>query len=64
VLDGNGTAQLLKDLRVTAYPSTFVISPQAVILDRIDGYLPPEALSQRLNSLGPYLPVAKMAKDP
>lgn len=65
VLDGAGNSQLLKDLRVTAYPSTFVISPQAVILDRIDGYLAPEAFSKRLSSWRPaYVPVAKVAKEP
>ncbi len=64
VIDGGGKSQLLKDLRVSAYPSTFVISPQAVILDRIDGYLPPEKLASRLNSLRPHLPVAKVVKDP
>lgn len=65
VLDGGGNTQLLKDLRVTSFPSTFVISPQAVILDRIDGYLAPEAFAKRLNSWRPpYVPVAKMAKDP
>jgi len=41
-----------------------VISPQAVILDRIEGYLPPETLASRLNALRPSTPVAKMAKDP
>lgn len=64
VIDGSGKSQLLRDLRVSAYPSTFVISPQAVILDRIDGYLPPEKLASRLNSLRPHVPVAKVVKDP
>jgi thioredoxin-related protein len=64
VIDGGGKSQLLRDLRVSAYPSTFVISPQAVILDRIDGYVPPEKLANRLNSLRPYVPVAKVVKDP
>jgi len=31
VIDGGAKSQLLRDLRVSAYPSTFVISPQAVI---------------------------------
>jgi len=64
VLDGGGNSPLLKDLRVTAYPSTFVISPQAVILDRIDGYVPPEAFASRLNAWRPQLPVAKVVKEP
>jgi thioredoxin-related protein len=64
VLRGDGDSPLLRDLRVTAYPSTFVISPRAVILDRIDGYVAPEILASRLNSLRPTVPVSKLAKDP
>lgn len=64
VLDGGGGSQLLKDLRVTAYPSTFVISPQAVILARFDGYVAAETLAGQLNSLRPAVPVANVAKDP
>jgi hypothetical protein len=64
ILNGGTKSQLLRDLRVSAYPSTFVISPQAVILDRIDGYVPPEKLASRLNSLRPQVPVAKVVKDP
>jgi hypothetical protein len=64
VLHGDGNAPLLRDLRVTAYPSTFVISPRAVILDRIDGYVAPEVLTSRLNSLRPTGSVANVAKDP
>jgi thioredoxin-related protein len=64
VLDGGGGSQLLKDLRVTAFPSTFVISPQAVIIDRIDGYVAAETLTGRLNRLRPAVPVANVAKDP
>ena len=63
VLDGGGNSPLLKDLKVTAYPSTFVISPQAVILDRMDGYVPPDAFASRLNSLRPQVPVAKVLKE-
>src|SRR5262245_33607997 len=45
VLDGGQASPLLKELNVTVYPSTFVISSQAVVLDRIDGYVEPEALA-------------------
>lgn len=72
VLDGRGSAPLLKELRVAAYPCTFVISPQAVILDRIDGYLAPEAFASRLNTSSasrpstsrPAVGIAKAGKGP
>jgi uncharacterized protein YyaL (SSP411 family) len=63
-LDGGIRSPLLDELNVTTYPTTVVISPQAVILDRIDGYVAPEALASRLNALRPSLPVAKVAKHP
>jgi protein disulfide-isomerase len=62
VLDGRGSSQLLKELRVAAYPCTFVISPQAVILDRIDGYVAPEAFANRLHSARPAVGMAKASK--
>jgi thioredoxin-related protein len=64
VLDGAGNSPLLKDLRVTSYPSTFVISPEAVILDRIDGFVPPDAFASRLNAFRPRIPVAQVTKEP
>jgi hypothetical protein len=68
VLDG-GTSPppLLKELNVSVYPTTFIISPQAVILDRIDGYVAPEALCSRLKAVQPGADtrvVARVAKDP
>jgi hypothetical protein len=68
VLDG-GTSPppLLKELNVSVYPTTFIISPRAVILDRIDGYVAPEALCNRLKALQPKADarvVARVAKDP
>ena len=64
VLDGGTPCPLLEDLHVTAYPCTFVISAQAVILDRIEGFVAPEVLANRLNALRPQVPVAKVAKEP
>jgi len=64
VLDGAGQSALLKELKVTSYPSTFVISPQAVIMGRIDGYVAPEVLATRLLGMRPQVPVASVAKDP
>jgi len=64
VLDGGQASPLLKELNVKAYPSTFIISPQAVILDRMDGFVAPEALAQRLQSLRNPVSMVKMVKDP
>lgn len=47
-VDGSQPSALTKELAVTAYPATFVISPQAVVLERINGYVPPEKLAARL----------------
>ncbi len=48
-VDATTPTPLAKELAVTAYPTTFVISPQAVVLERITGYVAPEALAQRLS---------------
>jgi hypothetical protein len=58
VLDGGVPTPLLRELRVSMYPATFVISPQAVILARIDGFVPPEALASRLQLGRPGVGVA------
>lgn len=64
MLDGAEQSPLLKELNVKGYPSTFVISPQAVVLDRIDGYVTPEVLATRLKALRPRPPSGKLASDP
>ncbi len=51
VLEGNSKSALLQDLGVTAYPATFIISGDAVVLDRMNGYLPPETLIKRLSAI-------------
>ncbi|MEX2111570.1 MAG: thioredoxin family protein [Pirellulales bacterium] len=51
VLDGRSESPLVKELKVSYYPSTFIISPQAVILARFDGYVSPEDLARRLTVL-------------
>ncbi len=48
VLDGQAPSPLLQDLVVKAFPATFIISQDAVILDRLDGYVPPDKLMARL----------------
>ena len=54
-LNGRDASPLVKDLHVESYPTTFIISPRAVILDRISGYVPPEALAKRLDAFRPRL---------
>ncbi len=51
VVDGRTDSPLVKELRVNYYPSTFIISSQAVILARFDGYVSAEDLSRRLTTL-------------
>lgn len=41
-------AELVQRLQVHAYPTTFIISPQAQVLDAITGYLSPEDMRGRL----------------
>jgi thioredoxin-related protein len=48
VLDGTSPSPLAKDLAVTAFPATFIISNDAVVLDRVSGYVPPETLIKHL----------------
>jgi thiol:disulfide interchange protein len=59
VIDGGGKCPLLKELNVKAYPATFVVSPDAVILDRIDGYVTPDVLARRLAKQSTSTQVAK-----
>ena len=47
-IDAARPSPLLKDLAINAYPATFVISPEAVILQRIDGFITPEQMSAHL----------------
>ena len=48
VLDGGSNSPLLKELGVTAFPATFIISGNAEVLDRVNGFVPPETLVKRL----------------
>jgi protein disulfide-isomerase len=61
VLDGRQPLPLLRELNVKYYPSTFVISPQAVVLARYDGYVSPEDLARRLSLLRPPAAVGNVA---
>lgn len=48
-VDPNSDAALIKELKVTAYPTTLVISAQAGLLGQIKGYVPPTGFQERLN---------------
>jgi len=62
VLDGRAKLPLLAELKVNLYPSTFIISPQAVVLARYHGYVSPDELARRLAALRPAADVANMAQ--
>ena len=55
-IDATLPSQLLKDLAVIGYPATFVISPQAVILQRMDGYVSAAQMTAKLAHVGPATP--------
>jgi thiol:disulfide interchange protein len=59
VIDGAQECPLLKELNVKAYPATFVVSPDAVILDRIDGYVTADVLAKRLARQTPNSQLAR-----
>ena len=40
--------QLVRKLRIKAYPTTVIISPRSVVLDYIPGYIGPDELRTRL----------------
>jgi len=61
-VDGAGKTPLVKDLAVSAYPTTFLISPDAVVLGRIEGYVPPDVLMARLAALKNVRPPGKIAQ--
>lgn len=48
-VDPTSDAALIKELKITAYPTTLVISPEAGLLDQFKGYLPPAEFQRRLN---------------
>ena len=50
-LDAARPSPLLKDLAVKAIPATFVISPDAVILQRTEGFISAEQMTARLATI-------------
>lgn len=51
---------LIRKLQIATYPTTVIISPEGRVLDRIEGYLPPQKFHTRLLSVARLsaLPVA------
>ena len=48
-VDPTSDAELIKELKITAYPTTLLISPDEGLLDQFKGYLPPAECQRRLN---------------
>jgi hypothetical protein len=48
-VDPTSDAELIKELKISAYPTTIVISPDEGLLDQFKGYLPPAEFARRLN---------------
>lgn len=48
-IDPASDPELIKELKIAAYPTTLIISPEAGLLDRFKGYLPPAEFQRRLN---------------
>jgi uncharacterized protein YyaL (SSP411 family) len=48
-VDGVEHPQVARQLKVRAYPATFLVSPDTRVLDRIDGYVTPLELRRRLS---------------
>lgn len=48
-IDPASDPELIKELKIAAYPTTLIISPEAGLLDRFKGYLPPAEFRRRLN---------------
>jgi thioredoxin-related protein len=63
VLDGEAASPLLKDLAVKGFPATFIISQDAIILDRMDGFVDPEKLMARLAAAQASAAVQPPARD-
>ena len=58
VLDGRGGEPLLRELGVKLYPSTFIISPKAIVLARFEGFVAPQQFAGVLARIRPASGVA------
>jgi len=48
-IDPQSDAELIKELNIKSFPTTLIVSPDALMLDQIKGYLPPVEFQKRLN---------------
>lgn len=48
-VDAKDVDWLVKDMKITGYPTTLLISPKAEVVDRIKGFLPPSQFAPRLD---------------
>lgn len=52
-VDASRVAWLVKQMEVSGYPTTLIISPEAEVLDHLKGYVAPERLLPRLDQAAP-----------
>ena len=64
VVDPTTDPELLKELKITAYPTTLIISPEAELLDRFKGYSPPAEFRRRLIRSRERVPAAAALAEP
>lgn len=50
MIDSDVANRVLKNIKIHAYPTTLLISPEAVLLDKIKGYVSPQKLARRLSA--------------
>ncbi len=48
-IDPKTDAALIKELKITSFPTTLIISSDEVMLEQIKGYLPPQEFRRRLS---------------
>ena len=47
-IDPQSEPELIKELNIKSFPTTLIVSPDALMLDQIKGYLPPAEFQKRL----------------
>ena len=52
-VEADDVGWLVKEMKITAYPTTLLISPKAEVVDRIKGFLPPNQFAPRLDRATP-----------
>jgi protein disulfide-isomerase len=57
-VDSRKVDWLVKQMQVTAFPTTLIISPEAEVLARLKGFVPPDKLLPQLERIAPPGPIA------